>query len=537
MIHDPSLCVRTRPWGLPLLIAALLAGAAYAITLKGTYVYDDVAFIRDDARLHDVRQWGRFWTEPYHTGVDILYRPLTSLSFAIQWWLHGERPLAFHLVNVLLHMGVSVLVASLGQKLGGWTVGLLAGALFAVHPVHVEAVAGLVGRAELLCALGVLGALRLWLHRPLRIGRAMGIVALFVLAALSKEQGMLLPLILAAALPWRAWGAASLEPSDPPGAPERERTLVKLTLVVLMFAFAGYIFWREGHPDIRMSWDRDWIIWSGNPIVEASGLNRWMLPTVVAGRYVALLVAPIRLSLDYGGHVVGPIARWSDPYLWIGLFSLIAGAAATILAWRRRRYDLLLLLLGLGLSYGLVSNFAVVIGTIMAERLMYLPSAFFLILVGYALSRIPAPLLSIVIGVLVTLGAWRTTTYAARWNQPLALYRSLMDEHPESARGYRLTARSLFLAGDRDAARAVLDRGLQRVPDDLDFWFYAARMALVDHDPQRALALLDRAQHAEAERQARLGIHRSQAFEEIETWRANVYAFIARQGDGAPHPR
>jgi len=96
-----------------------------------------------------------------------LYRPLVTQSYAIQRWLGGVRAPAFgawsfHLVNLLLHAGVSAMVAELARRIGGFRVGLFAGILFALHPIHSEAVAGIVGRAELMCAAGVLGAMILF---------------------------------------------------------------------------------------------------------------------------------------------------------------------------------------------------------------------------------------------------------------------------------------------------------------------------------------------------------------------------------------
>src|SRR5213075_450567 len=94
------------------------------------------------------------------------------------------------------------LVAELARRLSGPRVALAAGLLFAAHPIHVEAVANVVGRAELMCALGTLGALVLLLHpsrSPLRFGQTLAIAVCFLGALLSKEQGMLVPLLLAVA--------------------------------------------------------------------------------------------------------------------------------------------------------------------------------------------------------------------------------------------------------------------------------------------------------------------------------------------------
>ena len=69
--------------------------------------------------------------------------------------------------------------------------------LFAIHPVHVEAVAGLVGRAESICTLATFAGLCLCLRRPITPGRIAGIFGCFAVALLAKEQGVLFPLLAA----------------------------------------------------------------------------------------------------------------------------------------------------------------------------------------------------------------------------------------------------------------------------------------------------------------------------------------------------
>ena len=103
--HSP-VKIASRSWA-PAASAALLASALYAITLGGTYIYDDAYIVGEDPRVRQPRLWGQFWTHDwFNGGLDNLYRPLVSQSFGIQMWLHGDRRWAFHLVNILLHAGV-----------------------------------------------------------------------------------------------------------------------------------------------------------------------------------------------------------------------------------------------------------------------------------------------------------------------------------------------------------------------------------------------------------------------------------------------
>jgi hypothetical protein len=229
-----------RSW-VPGALSAVVATALYAITLGGTYIYDDAYRISLDPRVNQPKLWGQFWTRDwFYGGLDNLYRPLVSQSFGLQMWLHGDRPWAFHLVNILLHAGVAALVAELARRLAGWRVGLIAGLLFACHPVHSEAVAGIVGRAELACAACVIGVMVLFLKRPMTNARALAIFALGVAAMLSKEQGLLLPFLIGALVPVRRM-------LFPVAAEEKraDQQAVLLAFALLLWSAGGLIVLRE----------------------------------------------------------------------------------------------------------------------------------------------------------------------------------------------------------------------------------------------------------------------------------------------------
>jgi len=71
----------------PAIFSALLALGLFAVTLGGTYIYDDITIIQINPRVHEPARWFDHWTEGYGDSVDNLYRPLVTTSYAIQWWL------------------------------------------------------------------------------------------------------------------------------------------------------------------------------------------------------------------------------------------------------------------------------------------------------------------------------------------------------------------------------------------------------------------------------------------------------------------
>lgn len=463
----------------PAISAALLALALYAVTLGGTYIYDDLFIVTEDPRLHDTSRWIEYWTNDYAAGaLDRLYRPLVSLSYAVQWRLHGDRPWAFHAVNWLLHAVVSALVAELARRLSGTRTAYAAGLLFAAHPVHVEAVANVVGRAELMCAAGVLGALVIAARTPLTPPRAVAIVACFVLALLSKEQGMLLPLLLLfLGLVSRARAGTASTGTEAPGRTSHaQRQLLLLLVFALCVTLAAYIVFRES--TIRFTWDRNKLDWVMNPLVRSQGADRWLMPLALLGRYTALLIAPVTLSIDYGADVIGSVARRNDPYLWLGALSLAVWTALIVASVVRRSWAMLFCLLATAVMYGPAANFVSLIGTIFGERLMYLPSAFFVILLGMATAQLSRRTASVLLFVLITAWGVRTFAYARQWNDRLAFYEASLRHQPESTQLYLLLSTEYRLTGNLERAGQVIEEALRKWPD---YWLahsYAALVAL-----------------------------------------------------------
>ncbi|HVT79219.1 MAG TPA: hypothetical protein VHM90_01070, partial [Phycisphaerae bacterium] len=144
-------------------------------------------------------QWTTIWTDNYWPKVegiqpDTLYRPLTLWSYLANQAIAPGSAWQFHLVNVLLHALVSVLVAVLAARIvGKRAVAVVAGVLFAVHPLHTEVVANIVGRAELLAAVWSLLMLLIYLQPA---GKSGGSPVLNTRSALLQLGLMLVPVVI-----------------------------------------------------------------------------------------------------------------------------------------------------------------------------------------------------------------------------------------------------------------------------------------------------------------------------------------------------
>ncbi|XP_074651440.1 protein O-mannosyl-transferase TMTC2-like [Tubulanus polymorphus] len=136
--------------------ASLLACLLYMNTLTADFAYDDSrAILKNQDLLPETAItsifYNDFWGTPLtHSGSHKSYRPLCVLTFRLNYYLHGLNAMGFHLGNVILHSIVTGLFTYVAKILMRRTfASFVAGLLFAVHPIHTEAVAGIVGRADI----------------------------------------------------------------------------------------------------------------------------------------------------------------------------------------------------------------------------------------------------------------------------------------------------------------------------------------------------------------------------------------------------
>jgi tetratricopeptide (TPR) repeat protein len=447
-------------WIAALLLAAL-AAAAYSSSFAAGFVLDN-GFILENARLHDWT-WpnlkliltDNYWAPEYRSN---LYRPLTTLTYAFNYCVlgNGADPTGYHALNLLLHWANSLLVFKLARRiLGAFTPAVFAAALFALHPLGVEAVTNIVGRADLLAAFFVLTGVLLHLHLPAAGPRARRwcLAALGLVAALgmfSKENAVVLPALLLLADVC----------AGTRGSRARGAAYAVLLPAVALVAFARHAVLTDVASDAQVVVD--------NPILMAGFWTGRMTAVRVLGYYLALFLWPRHLSSDYSFNQIplftGTLSAGDDAHAWLALL-LYAGFAA--LLWVRRRDKPLLYCGGFFLIALLpVANIVVLTGTIMAERLLYLPSVGLVGLMGlcgYRLyervkpqTRVTRVLLTIpAMAVLVALGA-RTFLRNRDWRTEHALWTSAAASCPQSHRAWQFLAHALYAeSGDARLDEAI----------------------------------------------------------------------------------
>jgi tetratricopeptide (TPR) repeat protein len=376
-----------------LLLAALigLTFLAYANSFHAPFLLDNADVILKDARVHAVTpvQLHRILTQEYwETANDGLYRPLTTLSFLFNYALlgNGADPYGYHWFNFILHAVNIVLVYALGLAIfKRKPAALLLSALWGLHPALTESVTNIVGRSDMLAAFCVLAALLC--HRKALeatgVRKAVWLAAIGLAAAIgifSKESAIVLVAVFA--IYDLTFGrTASWRSRIPSYAAAAIPSLVYLYLRSQVLANASY----------QAS------SFCENPLLGAGFWTARITAIKVIGKYFGLLVWPARLSWDYSYNEIPlfgwRLGNWED---WKAIAALLACAAVAVVAihsWRSRK-PVFFAIAFFFATLSPTSNLLILIGTIMGERFLYLPSVGFAIAVVWALDtlwrRVPA---------------------------------------------------------------------------------------------------------------------------------------------------
>lgn len=512
-----------RRYWLPALLLMALAFALYGQAMRFGYVLDDEMTIWNNAYvqkgvsgLRDIFAYDSFMG--YFQDKQKLflleggrYRPLSLATFALEVSLFGkpgpELAHISHFINILLYGFSGILLFRillglfpLAEKNRWWfSAAFLGAALFVLHPLHIEAVANIKGRDEILALLFSLGALyatlKMFDGKPLQYGDLISslftgfilafhplFAVLFLLALstffipfrnkarvfwgtqsflmlllglLSKENAM----TFVAVIPLTAWFFARVSPGKAFTA-SLPLLGAALLFVVIRYNALGFMV-SHGRPSTDLM---------NNPFLGMNAGEKLATTFLTLGWYLKLLVYPFPLTHDYYPYQV-PRVGWTD---WRALLSLAAYVAMAVWALVKlpsRKVPAYAIAFYL-LTLSIVSNLFVSVGTFMNERFLYTPSVAFCLLLGWLLARqIPAWMKEkpdspgiLSGGLVVLLGAffvWVTFGRVPDWQSKLALNTSAVKNSPNSARAHCFYAVALY-----DEVLQAKDKKDKLTPDE-----------------------------------------------------------------------
>lgn len=186
---------------LALLVLSAVTILVYANSLHNEFVYDDENLIVKNNLIHSIDNIPKFFTKPLFKTSNF-YRPIQSISYTIDYHYWKLNPFGYHLTNTLLHLGNAILIFCVVILLSSrFSIAFLAGLLFAVHPIHTEAVTYISGRADPLAALFCLVSFALFIkyinlaHPFKRCLSYICSIVFYACSLLSKEIAIIFPLV------------------------------------------------------------------------------------------------------------------------------------------------------------------------------------------------------------------------------------------------------------------------------------------------------------------------------------------------------
>jgi len=430
---------------LPVVVAvSLVALLIYSPALRGPFVWDDELLIKDNPHVTSLDQAGRLFAEDVEaTGGErsSLYRPLVMTTFALEYGLWRLHPVGYHVVNVAWHIAVALMVFCLAAFLfEGAIPAFIACVLFLVHPVHTEAVSYISGRSDPMSVLFLLGALYLYVKRPLpAAANLLALAAAYAACLFSRESGLVLP-----ALILLYHGAL-------------RKKLDRLSFGAVSAVAAGYVVLRLtalSHLLPRAA--------------EQAPLGARLAGFPAAYlQYLRLLVWPADLHMEYGTVLFRP----SDPQVIGGLLLLAATGGLLVYAWRRAR------LIAFGIGWFLIgllpfSNFFPVNAT-MAEHWLYMPCVGLFLIAGLGLYRLyqRPRLKKLGLALAAALaGFYGTATFVHNryWGDPVFFYERTFAYAPYSWRVANNLGMTYKEQGDLERAEVYLLKAVALKPDSAE---------------------------------------------------------------------
>lgn len=474
---------------LRILVLASAAVAPYLNTLGNGFVFDDNLQVLENPYIRSFRYIGKIfgtnvWSFLGGYTATKYYRPLMSMQYLLTYQAFGKMAYPYHLLSVLMNAAIVFLLYGVTRRLfGSERIAVLAAAVFALLPAHVEVVAWVAGVPDLQMTLLLLAAFwfylnlgdpdrRRWWTWPLLAGSFAG-------ALLAKEPAIMFPAVAAVfehffrtsptATSWQT----------------KVRRYAPLWAVSVIYLLSRRVLMGSVAPTLR---------------IHLTWLSTIRSAIALCGQYTFKLIWPSHLSTFYP---FSPSASFSDVRFLAGLACVAAFAIASRLLWHRNR-EFVFGIAWLGLFLAPVLNVRWLGTTVFAERYLYLPSIGFSWLAAGALNAgfdsefakrrrwIVAPAAALATVVLVLFGA-RIILRNRDWHDDVRYFSTAVRENPSDAQLHSDLG-AAFWRVSRDAeAVAEWNIALSRDPNNVLALTNLATAALFHKDYEHAETFLARA--------------------------------------------
>ncbi|MFA5164607.1 MAG: tetratricopeptide repeat protein [Candidatus Omnitrophota bacterium] len=445
----------------------LVAGSiSYVNSLLNPFIWDDIALIVRNFHIGDLGYIPRLFLEgSYHQDITgNFYRPVLMASFALDYRYWGLEPFGYHLANLFLHLSNALLVYCLVWLLSKKrTVSFLAALLFAVHPVHTEAVTYISGRGDPLAAffslLSLLCFIKFTGQEGVRKTAFYAVsVVFFAIAVFTKESALVLPAFFA------LYSACFAE--------DKSRFSKGIPYIPFLAVIAIFLCIRH----MALAGISD----AGSYISTIPLPYRILTAPAVIAEYIKILVVPAGLHMERMDFLYNVVVSAKDPRFLAPSVFLISSVLALAL-WHKR--PKLFLFGAVWFAIGLLPFINIIpINAFVAEHWLYFPSIGFFIAVSVLLDRITQfksikLCVKAFIVVLVLMLSVLTIRQNLIWRDPVAFYKYTLAYSPESTRLHTNLGIEYFNRGLFEKAENEYMESLRIEPDGKNTVYHLLNLA------------------------------------------------------------
>lgn len=451
--------IKDRGGRLRILVLLILAFGVFVNTFGNEFTYDDFPTILEDRAV---------------TGGDIAEvfkgsRAIRQLSFMLDYRLFGRSPFGYHVENAIFHAVDTVLLYEFLTLLSLTpTASFYSGLLFAVHPIHVEAVAGIANRKELLSLLFSLLSFICYIRAVRSHGKRAGLLTtaflLWIAAALSKQTAALLPFATI------IYDHCFLK---------KEERLIGRVALPLTFLILPYLAYRFMYPSFALFYSRP----------ENLDIKyRYILFTAATAFFYDLryLILPFQLSAD---HTISYVYTMADPFFAASAVLITCYLAAMSVCWKFDRF-LFFMLAWVVIFILPTANLVPGTSYFFAERYLYIPSVGYAALVGRLfdlLGKRSGRFVMVLFTAVMVLFSYNTVSRNRVWLDERTLWQDATRKSPRSVFAHNNLGNVYYLKGDYKMAVHHYEKALEINPRHPESLYNLANIYYETGDRGRAL--------------------------------------------------